>query len=115
MTSLAVQTGAKDRHQRDDVTSKLFLEGFLCTNFEYIDFSAHSTANLSNQTYAETQESILMHDGEFFHTPVKQLSQQGTQPRFVAVESGTDILYHFLASGLTQTCRLSTQIIFLIV
>lgn len=111
----AVKTGAKDRHQRDDVAGELLFESFLRAIFENVDFSAHSTANLPNQADAKPQKPILMYDGKLLHASVEQLSQQRTKTGLAAVEPGADILYHFLASGLAQTRGLSGQILLLIV
>ena len=111
----AVKTGAKDRHQRDDVAGEPLFESFLREIFENVDFSAHSTANLPNQAGAKPQKPILMYDGKLLHASVEQLSQQRTKTGLAAVEPGADILYHFLASGLAQTRGLSGQILLLIV
>ena len=90
VTPLAVEAGAKKRHQRNDVTGEFLFESLLCSNFENIYPCVNSSADLTDQANAKPQKPVLMYDGKLFHTPVEQLSQQGTQAGLATVEPGAD-------------------------
>ena len=101
----AVKTGAKDRHQRDDVAGEP-LRKFLRADFENVDSSAHSTANLRGgcQKFRVSWDTALT--GSLIHDDYDEKPKRKNQPngvdinQFPETRAGID---EAVASGLLTT------------
>lgn len=114
-SSPPVKTGAENRHKRHRIPGELCFKGHGRHGFNDEKFRIHPTAEKANKGHAEAQKAVFVENQQLLNAVVEKHPQESAQTGLSAVEAGTDVGNHFVASRLTQAISLPQQVRLLVV